>query len=710
MTQLASVTLTTPSVLKKNDPIAQNPTLRILLVSFLSLYFELALIRWLPSEIRVLAYFTNVTLISCVLGLGIGAVLAGKKQYQPQTFFRLFSVLLVLAKVYGGIDIPFPLSSEGHFMWNGLSRQGWSVLQYPAMLLFFVVNVLLLVPIGQMLGREFQRLAPLRAYSLNVIGAVCGIASFAVFSWFQIQPVFWFLLGLFAMLTLVRVTKGVAVNFLALVIIVGIATTQPHTVWSPYYKISSTLLSLDGRTVGTEVVVNRDSHQQALDLSGKYDYSSEMKARRLIYDRPYLFGSNENVLILGAGTGNDAAAALRAGAHHVDAVEIDPAIISIGKREHPNLPYSDPRVTVHLHDARTFVRSSKLKYDKIVLGYVDSHSLFSAMSSVRLDNFIYTQEFFRELKQHLAPRGIVAVTFTVHEKWIGDRLFALVKNAFGETPVVYQGPRTSSSGVVFLGGVPLEAAQSITPIDWTPIRSTGAGSTWIYDDHQGYLSPQIFDSSTRVPSDNWPYLYLREAGVPPNYILSLLALLAFSCFAVWRATHTYQIDWFFFLLGAGFLLLETKAMTELAIFLGSTWTVNSFVICAVLVFILFANLCVARGWAPKSKIAFLLLLGTLLTSYFVPLSRLLEWESNFRNAVAVAFLCLPMFFAGLIFAQEFQKQPNSASALGANLIGAVAGGMLEYTSMAFGLKPLYLLSAAIYGASILLVAKRAKLA
>jgi len=53
-------------------------------------------------------------------------------------------------------------------------------------------------------------------------------------------------------------------------------------------------------------------------------------------------------------------AALANGVKHVDAVEIDPVINEIGRRQHPNKPYSDPRVTIHLTDGRGFyVRAAR---------------------------------------------------------------------------------------------------------------------------------------------------------------------------------------------------------------------------------------------------------------------------------------------------------------------------------------------------------------
>ena len=43
-----------------------------LLVSLLSLYLEILLIRWIGTEIRIFAYFANLVLVTCFFGLGVG--------------------------------------------------------------------------------------------------------------------------------------------------------------------------------------------------------------------------------------------------------------------------------------------------------------------------------------------------------------------------------------------------------------------------------------------------------------------------------------------------------------------------------------------------------------------------------------------------------------------------------------------------------------
>jgi hypothetical protein len=238
-------------------------------------------------------------------------------------------------------------------------------------------------------------------------------------------------------------------------------------------------------------------------------------------------------------------------------------------------------------------------------------------------------------------------------------------------------------------------------IDFHPGKPNGDGSyTWLYDTGvEGYLSPAVFSDSVRVPSDNWPYLYLRAPTIPLNYLACMVGLFVLSTLTVTATTGIRRIRWGFFFLGAAFLLVETKAMTELAIFLGSTWSVNFFVIATVLALILGGTALVLRGWAPSARVVYLLLGFILIGTYVFPLHELLGWDSPLRNWVAVGLLCLPLFAAALIFARQLPTDPEPSAALGSNLLGALAGGMLEYSSMALGLRSLYLVALALYAFS-----------
>ncbi len=147
-----------------------------------------------------------------------------------------------------------------------------------------------------------------------------------------------------------------------------------------------------------------------------------------------------DVLIIGAGSGNDVAAALAQGAGHVDAVEIDPVINELGRIYHPNRPYSDPRVSIHLDDGRSFVRKTPLQYDLISYAVVDSLALHSSYSSVRLESFLFTEQAFRDIKAKLKPGGVFAMYNFYRQGWVVGRLVKLAETVFGARPLVVSLP------------------------------------------------------------------------------------------------------------------------------------------------------------------------------------------------------------------------------------------------------------------------------
>src|SRR5262249_28278514 len=214
-------------------------------------------------------------------------------------------------------------------------------------------------------------------------------------------------------------------------------TTVENT-WSPYYLVSY-------KPSAGWIDVNNLNHQ------GMHQIGKSGSA----YMLPYLLNRDsggrtfENILVIGAGSGNDVAAALKSDPRHIDAVEIDPVINAIGRRDHPDRPFNDPRVSVHLDDGRSFVRRTGKKYDLIVYALVDSLVLHSSYSSLRLESFLFTEEAFRDIKAKLKPNGVFALYNFYRQGWVVGRLAKMAEKVFGTEPVVISLPyreRVAPSG------------------------------------------------------------------------------------------------------------------------------------------------------------------------------------------------------------------------------------------------------------------------
>jgi hypothetical protein len=90
------------------------------------------------------------------------------------------------------------------------------------------------------------------------------------------------------------------------------------------------------------------------------------------------------------------------------------------------------------------------------------------------------------------------------------------------------------------------------------------------------------------------------------------------------------------------------------------------------------------------------LIVSLVAAYFVPVHALLRMNDFARLLLSIAFVGTPIFFAATCFALLFRDRPEANTAFGWNLLGAVAGGLIEFASMITGIRALYLLVLVAY--------------
>jgi hypothetical protein len=181
-------------------------------------------------------------------------------------------------------------------------------------------------------------------------------------------------------------------------------------------------------------------------------------------------------------------------------------------------------------------------------------------------------------------------------------------------------------------------------------------------------------------TDDWPFLYLRERGFPFNYGYILVLLFGMSYIAATRAAQvsSSRFDWIMFLMGAGFMLIETKILAKTALLAGATWIVNTFVISAVLIMILFANLVVMKGWLQDSGSAWWRCWRRSWVNWVFRFNTITFVASPALNlGIILALMAMPLFFAGILFANFYKNADSPGAALGYNLFGAMVGGILE---------------------------------
>jgi hypothetical protein len=156
------------------------------------------------------------------------------------------------------------------------------------------------------------------------------------------------------------------------------------------------------------------------------------------------------------------------------------------------------------------------------------------------------------------------------------------------------------------------------------------------------------------------------------------------------------------LLGAGFMLLETKSITGFALLFGTTWVVNAIVFAGVLVAVLAAVEVTRRFKTPPVKIMYAVLGAGLLLSWIFPDSWLLSMPVGLRALVAVVIAFTPIFAANVIFAKRFTDTEDGTASFGANLLGAMLGGCLEYAALIIGVDGLLIIAALLYIGAFLL--------
>jgi spermidine synthase len=537
--------------------------------------------------------------------------------------------------------------------------------------LVFAGPVAVMYLIAQAVAQVFATFEPLVAYRLDIVGSLLGIAGFALLSWMRLPPVVWGAVAAVGILIAggSRLRGRDRLLMAGLVVVLGAQSVAPGSLWSPYYRVD-----VEESGDVTRVWVNGIPHQEATTVAMRREAEP-------VYFSPYELvdtTSLERVLIVGAGTGTDVAIAIAHGAGRIDAVEIDPVLYEIGRSRHPDRPYDDPRVNVVIDDGRAFMERATERYDLILFALPDSLTLVSGQSSLRLESFLFTEEAIARAADLLTSDGVFAMYNYYREDWLIGRLARTLQQSTGGVPCV-----VAPSGA---GGLAMLASGS-----GVEARCETSAAAFLVD-------------APSPVSDDHPFLYVRDRGIPTIYLVALGSILAISALAV-RATGTrmraFRPHADLFVMGTAFLLLETKSVVQFALWFGTTWAVNALVFAGVLLSVLAAIELARARRLPPLPILYAVLLASVAASWLVPAGALLALPGPARFVAAVLLTFTPIFIANLVFARRFASTSHSTAAFGANLLGAMVGGVLEYTSLILGYRALAVLVAVLYGGAFM---------
>jgi SAM-dependent methyltransferase len=668
--------------------VAAHPYATLFVISFVVLFVELLLIRYATAQIRIFSFYKNVPLVGCFLGLGMGACLARGSRREVMLFLFWMVPLavflaggsLLLSNALGKLAA---IGSSEHILGDYVPSAADQTRQTASQVTIagfcvgtLVVITLLFSLLGRLLGEAFEAVPRVPGYTVNIVGSLVGILGFTGLSYLETSPWLWFVVGLLPLLWWIASSR----EYLMAAALVGLAAlavlpSYGNTVWSRYQKL-----------VGHDVKIGRHAPQKAylVEISDVFyqvavDRSPAAVARMGRDPFPH-YGAiwkalpkPERVLVVGAGTGNDVAAALRAGAEQVDAVDIDPAIVTMGREHHPERPYDDPRVRIIVDDARHAFRAlAEDSYDAVLFGLLDSHTQLG-MSSLRLDNYVFTLESLSEASRLLKPGGHLVISAASFRPWFRARFVEMLRAT--------------------LGG---------------DVQRRDTGAWWTYVGRKDPTATPARVAST-LPTDDWPFLYLPSRDVPLAYIWVVGAMALASVLVLrlgglelgrFSAYHGHL-----FFLGAAFLLMEVHAINRLALLFGTTWLVSAVTIALVLGLIVVANLITLAFPRIPYFLSYGGLAVSLAVSFWVQPGAVLGAGAAAGLAFG-AVLLSPVFFAGLVFARSFGMAQVAGPAIGANILGSVLGGWIEYSTMAVGMRALVLLAAAFYAFSLLLLLAR----
>lgn len=683
----------------------------LFLVSLGLLLFELACLRWLPANLRMLSFFSNFVLLACFLGMSLGLLLPPGRRLLGLTAPLLVGVAALLASLDLGVTLePAREAGSIYFGAEFLSQAGLNLPFWALLVPVFLLVTALFVGPGSEMARLFAQLPPLRAYSLNVGGSIAGILVFMALSASSLGPVAWFTVAgaLFAWLLRDQPRLAVAAVVCMAAALGLIEHVERGALWSPYNRIRVESRRLQG--VPTQLIhVNGITHQEMLPNGAPV---------ATFYDIPYLIRKLErpdyrprNVLVIGAGSGNDVSHALKNGAEAIEAVEIDPRIQELGRQLHPDQPYSDPRVHAVVNDGRAYLGSTDRRFDLILYAYVDSLSLLSQFGAVRLENYLFTREALEDVRDHLEPGGVFAAYNCYREAWLAARIHRLLQEVFGADRVLFltfpERVRVSEAdqGVnlaLFLAGDVQNVREQLAKGVILPPQAIG-GAPLVLQTVQ-----EVDVSDLPATTDDWPFPYVRRPEIPLHNVQAAALVLALAGVLL-GATGTLKPGAgraHFFLLGCAFMLIETRGIARLALLFGSTWTSNSLTFLAILSLILAANVVAARVARLRHTWLYAGLFASLAVDAALPFGLLLALDPVPRAAAGCLVLFVPIFFAGLIFARSFRDSASPSQDLGANVLGAMAGGCLENLSLVLGYRWLVLVGALLYAGSWLALRRR----
>ncbi len=624
-------------------------------------------IRWMGIEMPTVRVFPNIIMMVILVATSAGLLSNNSKQ-EKFSLLKSPVLLWICGFFILGVLIAAP---QLHLYEQSihLSNQWLEIVSSVGFLFLAVISLFVIfIKLGTLLGPLFNDLPPLNAYATNLMGSIAGTATFSIISCFAAPPYIWLLI---AGVILFIVSKK-PLHLLLAFLFSALAFSFNHTsYWSPYskldvlpLKVNNPILTKDSFMVNSNnyyfhLAVNTFSTpllRSFVSTIKKTDNNFASQLAKLYFtwlEIPYECAPcADSVLILGAGSGNDAAFALSQNVSHIDAVEIDPIICNFGKTKHPNHPYLDKRVSLHNEDARTFLRYAKNKYDLIEFAFLDPGSTLCSSSFLRVDSYVYTEESIMAVLRCLKPQGLASIAFAPDQQNnITAKIYNTIKAAWGRPPITIINKSRKDVLLLFGPGLSEEKVASI-------IKNSPDLGIW---------TPSVKQISAPAVTDQWPFLYtFFDNNAVALYLAILFALVILPALVIFMSQkkdgNIYETG-NMFLLGLAFMLIETKSIVQLSLLFGATWIVSAAVIAMVLFLALVANLIVQKNKQMPLQYLYAVLTLAIFFDYFFSVPQATDWHPLLMTFISILITCLPILFSGMIFSTCFRNAKNPSSYL-----------------------------------------------
>jgi len=642
------------------------PYLAMALTSCAILLYEIAITRLL--SVVVWYHFAFLVISLAMLGLGVPGVWFSLRPPRPHTAWKL----LGLAGVAMPVSIVLIVKGWARIVAMGRTAEGGWISLQPQLPLLKICLILgsVLVPLTLLGGAVclFLMAATGRSvasmYASDLAGAAAGAVLVVPLLHRVPTPTLLAACGLLplAAALLIRRERRNVVLLIATLLVASLVWGAPFTLrYNKTYEESGAGLLFERWTPTARLTVFRDPFfvpQPELAFGwgmGSAFPGTEVEQRwveqdgsagtpitrlsgapgeldHLLYDVTsvgFQLRPARSACIIGAGGGRDILAAVRSGAERIDAVELNPDMISLVSDEFGEFsgrPYDLPGVRAYAQEGRSFLTHSKESYDLLQISLIDSWAATSAGAYALSENYLYTTEAVHLYWDRLSERGIASVSRwmvggmrmevvrlailireTLEQIGVEEPLahLAIVRGGFVAT-VLFSRTPFSAEEIARLGDV---TAQRGFEVLW-PLPE-GIGGEELPVQHvlrNGPAALEAYGFHLDAPTDERPFFFLNvrafgkippgigtfshneAAALLPRYLILILGTLALALFFVpflctrslQRGPGFWQGSAYFAAIGLGFMFVETPLIQRFVLYLGHPSYATTVVLGAIL--------------------------------------------------------------------------------------------------------------------------------